>query len=386
VKADWVVEPLNEVCEIRPNKKLAKNELSEKDLVSFVGMSELGELKSEFLPRENRELEKVYKGYTYFADGDVLVAKITPCFENGKMGIASNLTNGIGFGSSEFVPLRPNGKITSKFLFYFLLRDEFRESGARVMSGAVGHKRVPKEYMQELPVPLPPLEEQKRIVAILDEAFEGLDRACAHTEANLQNAKELFESHAEGEIEKCEKSFAKKPLGEICENLDRQRVPITKNKRVAGDVPYYGASGVVDHVKDFLFDEDLLLISEDGANLLARNYPIAFSISGKTWVNNHAHVLRFGNEFVQEFVSLFFNSISIEPWVSGMAQPKLNQKSLNGIPIPMPDKITCERIVLKAKAIMETSVDLQNAYKSKLDDLDDLRQSLLQKAFAGELT
>lgn len=386
MKADWVVEPLNEVCEIRPNKKLAKNELSEKDLVSFVGMSELGELKSEFLPRENRELEKVYKGYTYFADGDVLVAKITPCFENGKMGIASNLTNGIGFGSSEFVPLRPNGKITSKFLFYFLLRDEFRESGARVMSGAVGHKRVPKEYMQELPVPLPPLEEQKRIVAILDEAFEGLDRACAHTEANLQNAKELFESHAEGEIEKCEKSFAKKPLGEICENLDRQRVPITKNKRVAGDVPYYGASGVVDHVKDFLFDEDLLLISEDGANLLARNYPIAFSISGKTWVNNHAHVLRFGNEFVQEFVSLFFNSISIEPWVSGMAQPKLNQKSLNGIPIPMPDKITCERIVLKAKAIMETSVDLQNAYKSKLDDLDDLRQSLLQKAFAGELT
>ena len=386
MKAGWSTEPLGDVCEIRPNKKMAKSKVSEKDLVSFVGMSELGELESEFLPRENRELGKVYKGYTYFADGDVLVAKITPCFENGKMGIAANLTNGIGFGSSEFVPLRPNDKITSKFLFYFLLRDEFRENGARVMSGAVGHKRVPKEYMQQLPVPLPPLEEQKRIVAILDEAFEGLDRARAHTEANLQNAKELFKSHVEGEVEECEKSFAKKPLGEICENLDRQRVPITKNKRVAGNIPYYGASGVVDHVKDFLFDEALLLISEDGANLLARTYPIAFSISGKTWVNNHAHVLRFENEFEQEFVSLFFNSISIEPWVSGMAQPKLNQKSLNGIPIPMPDKTTCERIVSKANAVMETSKDLQNAYKTKLKDLDDLRQSLLQKAFAGELT
>ena len=86
-----------------------------------------------------------------------------------------------------------------------------------------------------------------------------------------------------------------KPLSDVCENLDSKRKPITKSKRVAGSISYYGASGVVDHVKDFLFDEDLLLISEDGANLLARTYPIAFSASGKTWVNNHAHVLRFKN-------------------------------------------------------------------------------------------
>ena len=81
-----------------------------------------------------------------------------------------------------------------------------------------------------------------------------------------------------------------KPLGKAAENLDNRRRPIISSHRVAGEVPYYGASGIVDYVEGFIFDEDLLCVSEDGANLVARTYPIAFPISGKTWVNNHAHV------------------------------------------------------------------------------------------------
>jgi type I restriction enzyme S subunit len=125
---------------------------------------------------------------------------------------------------------------------------------------------------------------------------------------------------------------------------------------VAGDIPYYGASGVVDHVADYLFDEDLLLISEDGANLLARTYPIAFSISGKSWVNNHAHVLRFNDPDTQEFVRLYLNSISLEPYVSGMAQPKLNQKQLNRIPIPFPTLGFDSEIAAKALAKLHHAI------------------------------
>ncbi|WFS63066.1 restriction endonuclease subunit S [Pseudodesulfovibrio thermohalotolerans] len=135
------------------------------------------------------------------------------------------------------------------------------------------------------------------------------------------------------------------PLGEICENLDSKRIPITKAKRDSGSIPYYGASGIVDYVADYLFDEDLLLVSEDGANLLARTYPIAFSINGKTWVNNHAHVLRFKDYDSQRFVEYYLNSISLEPYVSGMAQPKLNQKKLNSIPVPFPPIPEQQRIV-----------------------------------------
>ena len=83
-----------------------------------------------------------------------------------------------------------------------------------------------------------------------------------------------------------------KKLPDLCENLDGKRIPITKSKRANGDIPYYGASGVVDYVAEAIFDDDLLLVSEDGANLIARTYPISFSISGKSWVNNHAHIVR----------------------------------------------------------------------------------------------
>jgi len=182
-----------------------------------------------------------------------------------------------------------------------------------------------------------------------------------------------------------EGNWPEKTLNQISENLDRVRVPITKSNRSAGDIPYYGASGVVDHVADFLFDEDLLLISEDGANLLARTYPIAFSINGKTWVNNHAHVLRFPDLDTQEFVRLYLNSISLEPYVSGMAQPKLNQAQLNRIPIPFPDRADRTEIVEKAELLAAETDDLQRRFETTLQDIDDLRQSLLHKAFAGEL-
>lgn len=134
-------------------------------------------------------------------------------------------------------------------------------------------------------------------------------------------------------------------LGEVCENLDSKRVPITKSKRVAGKYPYYGASGVVDHVADYLFDDDLLLVSEDGANLLARSYPIAFSVSGKVWVNNHAHVLKFADITSQRFIEHYLNSIPLDSFVSGMAQPKLNQKLLNSIPVPAPSHQEQKRII-----------------------------------------
>jgi type I restriction enzyme S subunit len=178
-----------------------------------------------------------------------------------------------------------------------------------------------------------------------------------------------------------------KNLSEICTNLDSKRIPITQNKRKKGDIPYYGASGIVDYVEEYLFDEDLLLVSEDGANLLMRTYPIAFSITGKTWVNNHAHVLRFPNRISQRFVEYYLNSIKLDDYVSGMAQPKLNQGMLNSIPIPFPPlqeqkhileildgafaaidkaKANVEKNLLNAKELFESY--LQNVFENKSED------------------
>lgn len=128
-------------------------------------------------------------------------------------------------------------------------------------------------------------------------------------------------------------------------NHDARRRPVTKAAREPGAVPYYGASGVVDWVSEYIFDGDYLLVSEDGANLLARSTPIAFSISGKTWVNNHAHVLEFGSYSERRFVEIYLNSMDLAPFISGATQPKLNQANLNRIPIPVPSLAEQERIV-----------------------------------------
>jgi type I restriction enzyme S subunit len=135
-------------------------------------------------------------------------------------------------------------------------------------------------------------------------------------------------------------------LGSLAENLDSRRIPITKGDRNAGPFPYYGASGIVDQVPDFIFNEDLLLVSEDGANLLARSTPIAFSVAGKCWANNHAHVLKFPHPATQKFVEVYLNSISIEEFITGAAQPKLNQEALNRIPIPIPDDAATQQAIV----------------------------------------
>ncbi len=176
-----------------------------------------------------------------------------------------------------------------------------------------------------------------------------------------------------------------KILKDIAFNLDSKRKPVTKSDRKSGEYPYYGASGIVDYVNDYIFDDNLLLISEDGANLVMRTYPIAFSITGKSWVNNHAHVLKFKDQATQKFTEYYLNHIDIKEFVSGMAQPKLNQENLNRIQIPMPELKEQKKIVEYLDSLSEKVQSLKKLQEEQLVDLDSLRASVLHQAFQGGL-
>lgn len=251
------------------------------------------------------------------------------------------------------------------------------------LKGGAAQQNLSLSQLSNLQISYPPLPEQKRIVAVLDEAFSAIAKAKANAEKNLKNAKELFESYLQSVFENS--NWKQKKLNEISVNLDSKRVPITKSVRDEGTIPYYGASGIVDNVADYLFDEDLLCVSEDGANLLARTYPIAFSIFGKTWVNNHAHVLKFDNLVSQKFVELYLNSIKLDDFVSGMAQPKLNQAMLNKIPIPFPSIVDQNVVVKRLNTLSTETKKLESIYQQKISDLEELKKTILQKAFNGEL-
>ena len=189
MKKGWQTKALGEACQLKPPKSEARDKVSAGSLVSFLPMEDMGIDEMFVKAHHAKPLSAVVGSYTYFADGDVLLAKITPCFENGKLGIAHGLTNGIGFGSSEYMVFRPNNALSKEWLYYYLSREVFRVEGAARMSGAVGHKRVSKEFIESYPIPVPPLPEQQRIVGILDAAFEGLATAKANAEKNLLNAR-----------------------------------------------------------------------------------------------------------------------------------------------------------------------------------------------------
>lgn len=179
-------------------------------------MEDLGVDQREVMPVRQRKLDDVAGSYTYFADGDVLLAKITPCFQNGKLGIARNLVNGVGFGSSEYIVLRPRPGLLSEYLFYFLARADFRSIGVSRMGGSVGQQRVPPAYVLEQQLRLPPLPEQRRIVAILDEAFAAIATAKANTENNLANARAVFDTHLQTVFAQQGEGWVNRPLIEVC--------------------------------------------------------------------------------------------------------------------------------------------------------------------------
>jgi type I restriction enzyme S subunit len=326
------------------------------------------------------EVSKQYRR-TLLRGGELLICLVG---QPGQVAVAPPALAGANIARQVGL-IRLRSEVDAEFISYFLQSPNGQANLGTYTGGSV-QQVINLGDLRTVNVPIPPLPEQQRIVGILDEAFEGIATAKANAEKNLQNARALFESHLHAIFTKRGEGWVDTTLGEACENLDSKRVPITKNKRVAGDYPYYGASGIVDYVNDYLFDEDLLLVSEDGANLLARTYPIAFSVSGKVWVNNHAHVLRFPDHASQRFMEFYLNSIKLDPYVSGMAQPKLNQKALNSIPVPSPPLPQRKAIVANLDSLQEETQRLESIYQQKLDALDDLKKSLLHQAFSGELT
>jgi type I restriction enzyme S subunit len=278
------------------------------------------------------------------------------------------------------------------YLFANNLHGKWLRRFITIGARAHGALNVDDNDLLATPVPIPPkealLEEQQKIadcLSSLDELIaaetQKLDALKVYKKGLMQ---QLFPREGETvprlrfpEFREVEK-WDVKALSTLAENLDNRRIPVTENNRIKGAIPYYGASGIVDYVHGFIFDEDLLCISEDGANLVARTTPIAFSISGKTWVNNHAHVLKFKHRCVQKIVENYLNSISIEDYLTGMAQPKLNRSMLDIIPVLIPVDKGEQQVIADHLSSLD---DLTITQTQKVDALKTHKMGLMQQLF-----
>lgn len=385
MKQGWEIRTLSEVCTFFNDGNWIESKDQSDSGYRLIQTGNVG--IGEFRDKSGKERyisESTFKRLrcTEIFEGDILISRLPDPV--GRTCMVPELNHKMITAVDCTIVRLKKDLINEHFFKYYSQSQTYFNRISEKITGTT-RDRISRNNLGSIPVPLPPLPEQQRIAAILDEAFASIEKVKAHAEQNLKNTRELFESYLQSVFANKGEGWEIKTLNQISENLDSKRIPITQNVRSKGSVPYYGASGIVDYVKDYLFDEDLLLVSEDGANLLARTYPIAFSITGKSWINNHAHILKFGHIASQKYVEYYLNSIKLDDYVSGMAQPKLNQKMLNSIEIPFPPLPEQQTIIKKLNSLSVEIKRLQAIYQQKLIDLEELKKSILQKAFRGEL-
>jgi len=231
-------------------------------------------------------------------------------------------------------------------------------------------------YLKTIEFKLPSLEQQTRITRNLSK----IDELLLLRKQQIAKLDELVKARFVemfGEPMSNPMGWKRVRFDSISENLDSKRVPVTESDRKDGIYPYYGASGIVDWINDYIFDEDILLVSEDGANLLMRSTPIAFSVSGKSWVNNHAHVVRFHDFATQKFIEVYFSLIDISEYITGTAQPKLNQAKLNAMLFCWPPLALQNQFA----AFVERVDQQKQTVQQSLEKLELMKKALMQEYF-----
>lgn len=214
----WPFESIGNLAEVNPRIAAADRPAPDEQ-VSFVPMAAISEKTCRIEEQTERCFAEVSKGYTPFRRGDVLIAKITPCFENGKMALAENLSHELGFGTTEFHVLRPSDKLIGAYLFNLLRAPFIRKAGAMKMKGAAGQRRVPADFFATLQIPLPPLGEQKRIAAILD-AADALRAMRRETLAQLDTLLQSTFLDMFGDPVTNPKGWKKETIDDLVTNID----------------------------------------------------------------------------------------------------------------------------------------------------------------------
>lgn len=344
-----------DVCTVNPRKSQLA-ELKQDTRVSFVPMADLNEHQIAFQPSDEKQLSEVSASYTYFQDNDVLLAKVTPCFENGKAGIARELLNGIGFGSSEFYVLRSNGQVLPEWVYFCVMHPLFRDAAVAQMTGTGGLQRVPRDYVENFQIPLPPLEVQKEIVA----EIEGYQKVINGARAVLDHYRPHIPIHPDWPIA---------TLGEVSEVTSSKR--ILAEEYVPSGTPFYRTKEIVELSKGKDISLELFISQERFESIKARfGAPVkgellisAVGTIGVSWVvaDDREFYFKDGN-------LLWIRSLSnLDPYflkhcldstfaggtdhiVFGAAYKALTIEKLKEFKIPLPPLATQKAIVTEIEA------------------------------------
>lgn len=405
MKAGWEEKPLGDVCQkITDGSHFSPKVSGEgypyitvRDVDADTGVIDFESCK--FIPKAS--FDDLKRNGCQPEKGDVLFSK------DGTVGKVSLVDYEREFVVlSSLAIIRPNDEVLdARYLKYVLLSSNFLKEAIGAKTG-VAIRRIVLRNLKKIAIPLPPLEEQKRIVAVLDAAFEGLDRARAHVEANLQNARELFESGLDSLIKTTDESWKCGKLSEVVGNVSTGPFGslLHKSDYVSDEIPIVNPAHIIagrivpdtrktisdetlQKLKKYILEEDDIVIGRRGD--MGRCAVVTEIESG--WLcGTGSFYIRPKDDISAEFVAHLLRTptyiAELEEVATGATMLNISNKSLSNLTVRVPTYAVQLSILERVDKLDEIQRSLSASYRAKLDDLADLRQSLLQKAFAGELT
>ncbi|MCL6511321.1 MAG: restriction endonuclease subunit S [Anaerolineae bacterium] len=397
----WRWVRLGEVCEINPSRP--SNFFRADDApTSFVPMDAVDAAAGAISKRLLRPFGEVKKGYTYFAEGDVLFAKITPCMQNGKHAIACDLTDGIGFGTTEFHVLRPSEQVLAEWIHFFVRQPHFLLKATEHFTGAVGQQRLPPEFLRDTPIPLPPLGEQRRIAGILREQMAAVEKARAAALARLEAVKALPAAFLRQVFpqpaQPLPSGWRWVRLGEVC---IQDRTIVEARSHDAANLPYLGLEDVEPETgrifkispqpeegdgisTTFRFTSDHVLYGKLRPYLNKVALP---DFEGRC--TTEMIPLRCGQQICREFLALILRRPeTVEHAMQGKTgsrMPRADMDHLLQLEIPFPPLSEQRRIAGILREQMAAVERARAAAQAELEAIQALPAALLRRAFSGEL-
>ena len=393
----WELKPLSKVCDVNPRKSEVKD-FPSSEKVTFLSMESVGE-NGEIYSQEIKDLEEVFKGYTYFKKNDVLFAKITPCMENGK-GTIALINTDIGFGSTEFHILRSHENVIPEWIYRFLALNYTRKLAEMNMTGSAGQKRVPKTFFDKIKIPVPPLETQKKIVETLEKAENLKEWRAEADELNDEFLKSVFldmfgdpkNNHHNFKIGKIEDLIIKTQYGTSKKaNEDNKGYPILRMNNIS-----YSGKWDFSSLKYIELDES------EKEKYLVNNGELLFNRTNSKELVGKAAVYRKDEPmaFAGYLVKLFTDSPATSEYIAGhlnshygkaflfnmaksiVGMANINAKEVQRVPILIPPMELREKYAEIVKQVEK----LRKSQKQSEQQIDNFFNVLMQKAFKGELT
>ncbi|MBD3767933.1 MAG: restriction endonuclease subunit S [Gammaproteobacteria bacterium] len=386
----WQVTRLKYVSELNPKKSSLKIEREE--LCTFLPMEKLK--TDSVVLDETRVIEEVYEGYSYFGNGDILIAKVTPCFENKNIAIADDLVNGVGFGSTEINTIRSNEKSHNRFLYYRLQEEQFRKIAINAMTGTGGLKRVPSEIFQTFKIAIPSYDDQKRIAEQIDKETTRIDTLITKKTRFIELLKEkrqAFITHAvtKGlDLHVKMKDSGIEWIGEVPEHwkiaqfkrlISIQNGSDHKSIEAETGFPVYGSGGVFAFAKDYLYDGESVLLGRKGTI----DKPLY--VNEKFWTVDTMYWSKIKPNAYGKFCYYVATTIPFNRYSTNTALPSMTQTDLGAHLVAFPDKSEQKAIssFLDKEA---TRIDtLIEKTQRSIDLLKERRSAFITAAVTGKI-